>query len=109
MPREQLRLEITGSTARLVGELDLASRDRLLADLMSIASRHRVFTVDLGSVTFIDAAGLLALIEIERALRDDDRVLVLRNPRPNVRRVLDVTGLTWLLETATGESATSMR
>jgi len=96
---ECFRLEFRDSVFALVGELDIASVDsfetQVATRLNDVAS---VVALDLSELSFVDATGLSSFVKLERQLRDGHRVLVLRNPRPNVQRALDVTGLTSLLE-----------
>jgi anti-anti-sigma factor len=98
-----LGLHFTSTETSLcpIGELDLANVSEFQAALLGFAGRgaaRRVVALDLSDLSFVDATGLVVIIVFERQLRDEERVLVLRHPRPMVKRVLDVTGLTWLLE-----------
>ncbi len=96
---EQLQLEFNGSTLALFGELDHVSVRNFEEELTKCLDKFDdVIVFDLSHLTFVDACGLTSFLKVERRLRDDDRVLVLRSPRPIVRKLLDVTGLTWLLE-----------
>ena len=96
---EYFRLDVHDSALALVGELDIASvpafEKQVFHDLDDL---DRVVVFDLSRLTFIDAQGLTSFIKIERHLRDAEKVLVIRNPSLMLRRILDVTGLTWLLE-----------
>src|SRR4051794_29708507 len=80
---------------RLAGELDLAA----VADVMELtrAALHRgvldELVIDLSDVTFIDAAGLGALV-ITRNLAESASVeIVLQGMSSRFVRVLEVTGL----------------
>jgi anti-sigma B factor antagonist len=53
--------------------------------------------IDLGEVTFIDSAGMRALLILREGLTARDRALRLRAVTPEVRRLLDLVGLTGLL------------
>jgi anti-sigma B factor antagonist len=77
---------------RLSGELDLSTRhrlDRLLEDLQAITGTTVI--LDLARLTFVDAHSLHAWREAAVALQEHGGELVLRNPRPLVRRLLDIT------------------
>ncbi len=72
------------------GELDLAGAAPALESIAA-AERARCSTViDLGPLTFIDAAGLRVLLTAQRALRDR---LTLLPGRGIVAHVLELTGL----------------
>ena len=93
------RLTIEHSTLVLEGEFDIAALPAFEDHLNDALTRlDSVVTCDLSHLSFIDATGLSALIAAERRLRDEEKLLVLRAPQPFVKRVLDITGLTFLLE-----------
>jgi anti-sigma B factor antagonist len=82
----------------LDGELDIAStpslRERLhaaLADAAAASTGPRV-VVDLSGVTFCDASGLALLVDARRRTGPGGTV-VLAGPRPQLLRLLRVTGL----------------
>ncbi len=85
-----------GSAAqlRLVGELDLAGAARLYAEVTRLhAEGCTVRTVDLTRVTFMDAAGLGALVWLRRRLQTANRGsrFVFGGGQP--RRLLQLTGM----------------
>lgn len=75
----------------LTGELDLAVSGALAQFLATLDGRVRV---DCSELDFLDAAGLRALLEAAARLEHLELVHV----GPAVRRVLDATGTTQLLE-----------
>ncbi|RSM47476.1 anti-sigma factor antagonist [Actinoplanes sp. ATCC 53533] len=78
-----------------VGDIDLSTADVLRIGLLDALStlRPRRIEVDLAGVTFLDCAGLTVLVVLGRAAARDGCRLRITNPRPIVRRVLDLTGL----------------
>lgn len=85
------------STARVAvtGEVDLATstalRDRLLRVL---EEQNRVLLdVDLAGVSFLDCAGLSALVAVRNAAVQAGLQMRVSHPQPIVGRVLDLTGL----------------
>jgi anti-anti-sigma factor len=89
----------TATSLHPIGELDLATVGEFQTALLDFAERRQhLVALDLSDLSFIDATGLAAIIAFERQLREQERVLVLRHPSPMMKRLLDVTGLTWLLE-----------
>ncbi|MFB6398210.1 STAS domain-containing protein [Polymorphospora lycopeni] len=79
----------------MAGEIDLATapalRDRLLTLLHD--QRPAVLIVDLAGVTFLDCAGISALIGVRNAAGETGCQIWIAYPQPFVRRVLEVTGL----------------
>jgi anti-sigma B factor antagonist len=87
-----------GATIALRGELDDAS----VADLRAELSRHldtgrRQIRIDAGGLTYIDSAILGELITIGVRCRREQGSLVLTNPSPRVRRIIEITGVDGLL------------
>jgi anti-anti-sigma factor len=47
-------------------------------------------------VTFLDSAGISLLIQAKKRLASGESDLVLRDPQPHIRRVLEISGVTEL-------------
>jgi len=80
------------------GELDAYTSHHLrswLAELDEEGVTH--IAVDLRRLTFVDSSGLGVLMGAGRRARDRGGRVVLREVSPQIRRVLDVTGLSDLL------------
>ena len=76
----------------LAGELDLSARahfKQALTDAQSDASR---VILDLEALTLIDCASLSVVFDAAVEARRHAAVLILLDPRGQVRRVLDLTG-----------------
>lgn len=76
----------------LAGELDLSARahfEQALMDAQTDASR---VIVDLQALTLIDCASLSVVFNAAAEAHRRDAVLILLEPRGQVRRVLDLTG-----------------
>ncbi|HTL85353.1 MAG TPA: STAS domain-containing protein [Acidimicrobiia bacterium] len=73
------------------GEADVSAAP-LLAHALSRASRYRHarVAVDLADLDFIDTYCLGIIFDARDELRARDADLVLRSPRPSVRRLLDI-------------------
>jgi anti-anti-sigma factor len=79
------------------GEVDLVTSEQLRGALLDALEESGRVTVDLTGLTFIDSSGLSALVDAHRRARDAGGVLILRNPTPMLRRLLDITRLESLL------------
>jgi anti-anti-sigma factor len=92
------RLEtiLTGDAAviKLAGELDRAAAERL-AEAFERTSRSMDarLVLDLAEVTFVDSAGLRALIGIERRARERNVALQTVSPPEHVRAVFRLSGI----------------
>src|SRR4051812_41099059 len=87
-------VQLDGSTVVFArGEVDLASAPLLRSALERAKTLGVSITVDFAGVTFMDSSGLNVLIHAQETPNGPDPVRV-RNPSPQVRRLLDITGLT---------------
>lgn len=83
----------------LHGEQDIATVPLLAAALTAVVADHRGdVVVDLAMVDFIDASTVGVLVRGQRLLRFQSRNLRLRSPSRFARRVLELCGLTHLIE-----------
>ncbi|HYO39519.1 MAG TPA: STAS domain-containing protein [Nocardioidaceae bacterium] len=74
------------------GELDTASAGPLVQRVAELAARCPEVVVDLSAVTFMDGAGLDALLAARHAVQGAGGIFRLSAPRPSVRYVLALTG-----------------
>jgi anti-anti-sigma factor len=84
------------------GELDELSGNELEARL---AERPVITSIDLGQVSFVDSAGLRALLVTRQRLLDDGRMLVVRRSSGAVRRVMRLAGVAHLFALEHGTTA----
>jgi anti-anti-sigma factor len=89
---------VSGWTISAKGELDLWSRVGLLraADAVLIDSPQWL-VIDLSAVSFIDAAGLGTVLRVRKAALAIGCVVLVCNAGPRIRRVFELTQLSWLL------------
>jgi anti-sigma B factor antagonist len=91
------RFRTDGVRLAVVGELDVATAPAL-ADSVAVAlDADRRVVLDLGRLTFIDAAGLGALVAAHRYAADRGAVLELVAVPARARRLFAITGLQSLL------------
>jgi anti-sigma B factor antagonist len=83
------------------GEVDLATAARFRAALEAAASGSGRLEVDLRDTTFMDSTGIAALLAVHRRLGQAHEPVVIRDPSPAVQLVLDVSGITQLLDVRT--------
>jgi anti-anti-sigma factor len=82
---------------RLRGELDLSTAAGLTACLEQIDGSWRTVTLNMAELTFMDSTGVGLLVTTQRRFGPDYRTLQVRDPRPNVHRVLEMSGLDALI------------
>src|SRR5262245_28360629 len=82
-----------GSDGRfaLVGELDMASADRLREAVSAVDGRGDVI-LDMSQLTFVDSSGIHVFIELARNLAGGRSSIILRCPSPIALRTLELVG-----------------
>jgi anti-sigma B factor antagonist len=86
----QLEIVTTDEGFRLRGELDMATAGDLSELLKTAVERTDPLVLDLSEVSFMDSSGLRALLE-GAGLPKESGPLVILDPSPQVRRVLDIS------------------
>jgi anti-sigma B factor antagonist len=75
------------------GELDVATLEGLQARLDELGRRHKTVRLDLSGLTFLASAGLGVLIDACAHARADGRRLTFYHGRPEIERVLRLSGV----------------
>jgi anti-anti-sigma factor len=86
----------------LTGELDMAVAPEFGAELSRALADSTSVIVDLGQLVFMDSSGLHLLATAAAHARHSGGWLAIVHPAPNVRRVLDLTGMSEVLEIIDG-------
>jgi anti-sigma B factor antagonist len=87
------------TVVRPSGELDLSTAARMETSLHdALGAGTPELVVDLQGLEFCDAAGLQVFLRARRAAFMAGVALWLERPAPIVRRVLEVSGLAWLID-----------
>lgn len=86
--------------AHVTGELDVATAPELRAQALALIEQgHHHLILDLEAVTFCDSSGFNALVGIYRCAKAVGGTLVLAAVPDRLTRLLDLTGLSALLNT----------
>ena len=93
-----IHIDVAARTIHVRGCLDMSTVGKLF-DAVAILTRHALdaITVDLGSLVFIDATGLGALVRLRNNLAAFDKTLTLEGVRPDIARVFALGKLDSLL------------
>ncbi|MFD0279589.1 STAS domain-containing protein [Kitasatospora sp. NPDC127111] len=96
--------QVTPVVVRARGDIDLDTGPRLRHELIRALAENHEVVLDLSEVTFMDCAGLNALIDARNQADRRGARLTLRNVGRPVARILALTGLTGRLAPATPPS-----
>ena len=92
--RDDVTFEVVDDAAivELIGDIDLAAQSQLRAAIgLALGEEGRV-VIDLTYTRLIDSSGIVVLLQAWRELQAAGREMVLWHPRPEVQRILTVTG-----------------
>jgi anti-anti-sigma factor len=89
----QVRREQGYAIVAVAGEVDIATVTRLRECLFELAASGRTLVVDLDQVSFIDSAGLAALVGAARRAAARGASLQVVCARPRTRQLFRLTGL----------------
>jgi anti-sigma B factor antagonist len=82
-----------------IGEIDLASAPKLWEALSGLIERgSREVVLDMTAVEFLDSQGIRVIVRAHKQLEPLGGTLVVRAPQAQVRTVLEITGLSPLIQ-----------
>jgi anti-sigma B factor antagonist len=87
------------ATVLVRGELDLSTASQLRDRLFGLleAGTNSV-TLDVSGLSFIDSTGLGVIVAVVKRARQQGGNLVLRGPSRSARKVIDISGLSQIVE-----------
>lgn len=94
---EPFSVQVTSGDGEVVvfvrGEIDIISGPMLWERLAEAIPDTKRLVLDLRDAEFIDSSGLSIFVRALKRLRHGGGDLILRSPRPNARKVFNITGL----------------
>lgn len=80
------------------GEIDLSTAGQFRAVMDEAMSGGGCVEVDLAATTFMDSSGLAVLVAAHQRLGQAQEALVVRDPSPTIRKMLQISGVGALLD-----------
>lgn len=81
-------------SVNLEGELDVSTADKLKEHLHGLADKEILdMKINLENLEYIDSTGLGVMIGVLKKLKVGNKEIYIVNPRSNVRKVFNITGL----------------
>lgn len=78
----------------LGGELDVSTSDKLKEYLHKLADQEMLdMKINLENLEYIDSTGLGVMIGVLKKLKVGNKEIYIINPRSNVRKIFNITGL----------------
>lgn len=89
------REEDAGVIIRMAGDLDMASVDKARAVIdTALAGQPRRVILDASALAYTDSSGIALLVQVTRRAQQ----VQVRNPSPVVRQLIELTGLSQILD-----------
>lgn len=79
---------------QLEGEADVYTVNNFKDRMNQLLEERMIdIEIDCASLQYIDSTGLGALIGLRGKMSEDEKILILKNLQPNVRKLMKITGL----------------
>ena len=83
---------------KLIGEVDISNAQYFKKQLeTALAEARQNITIDLSELAYIDSTGLGVIIGAYGTIKKDGLGIKLLNPRENVKKLLNISGLSKIL------------
>ena len=83
-----------------VGKMcDLTDYEDLKDSIDKVKEEVNTIVIDLSRITFITSQGLGLFISLSKMLQDSDKRLILFNPRPDIKKTIEVAGINLVIKT----------
>lgn len=78
----------------VAGEIDIYTANRLKETLINLINEKNIdIRINCEALDYIDSTGLGVLIGALKRLKQDNRNIILANPKQNISKLLNITGL----------------
>ena len=99
----EMDVSAAATVLTLRGELDVFTAPLLEARLRDLRPLRAALTLEVGELMFVDSSGVRTLTAVRRAAVEDvGGQVTLRNPRPSLLKLLEMTGLAGAFTMASG-------
>ena len=83
---------------KLIGEVDISNARYFKKELeTALAEKKQDITIDLSELNYIDSTGLGVIIGAYGSIKKDGLVIRVVNPKDNVKKLLNISGLDKIL------------
>ena len=87
-----------------VGKMcDLSDYEELKDTVNNVKQEINTVVIDLNRITFITSQGLGLFISISKMLQDSGKKLILFDPRPDIKKTIEIAGIDLVIKTVCSE------
>lgn len=78
----------------VIGEIDIYTANKLKETFINILNEHSTdIKINCEGLEYIDSTGLGVFIGALKRLKQENKNIIIKNPRPNISKLLNITGL----------------
>jgi anti-sigma B factor antagonist len=77
-----------------IGEIDIMSSEELKKEIKDLIDEKKDIIINGEEIEYMDSTGLGVLISLLKKTRENDNKIVIKNLKPNIYKLFNITGLT---------------
>ncbi len=81
-----------------IGEIDIMSSEELKKEIKEIIDENKDIIINGEGIEYMDSTGLGVLISLLKKTKEQDNKIVIKNLKPNIYKLFNITGLTKVFE-----------
>jgi anti-sigma B factor antagonist len=81
-----------------IGEIDIMSSEELKKEIKDLIDEKKDIIINGEEIEYMDSTGLGVLISLLKKTRENDNKIVIKNLKPNIYKLFNITGLTKVFE-----------
>ncbi len=81
-----------------VGEIDIMSSEEFKKEINKIIEEKKDIKINGEKIEYMDSTGLGVLISLLKNTKENDKKIIIKNLKPNIYKLFNITGLTKVFE-----------
>ncbi|MBG0765887.1 MAG: STAS domain-containing protein [Tissierellales bacterium] len=81
-----------------IGEIDIMSSEELKKEIKILIDEKKDIIINGEKIEYMDSTGLGVLISLLKKTKENDNKIVIKNLKPNIYKLFNITGLTKVFE-----------
>lgn len=81
-----------------IGEIDIMSSEELKKEIKNLIDEKKDIIINGEKIEYMDSTGLGVLISLLKKTKENNNKIVIKNLKPNIYKLFNITGLTKVFE-----------
>jgi anti-sigma B factor antagonist len=81
-----------------IGEIDIMSSEELKKEIKTLIDEKKDIIINGEKIEYMDSTGLGVLISLLKKTKENDNKIIIKNLKPNIYKLFNITGLTKVFE-----------